>query len=318
MRSVVLGVGGCLPARILTNDELARTVDTSDEWIVARTGIRQRHVAGEGERTSTLAIGAALRALDAAGLEGADIDLIVLATTTPDLTFPATAVRVQAAIGAKGAAFDIQAVCSGFIFAMATADSFLARGQASRALVIGAETFTRLLDWQDRSTCVLFGDGAGAVVLEASAQERDRGVLATFLRSDGRMHDLLYVDGGPSQTGTVGRVRMQGNAVFRQAVEHISGAMLEACSRAGVSIDDVDWFVPHQANQRILDGVARKLGIDVGRVVSTVAQHGNTSAASVPLALDVAVRDGRIKRGELVLIEALGGGLTWGAALIRI
>jgi 3-oxoacyl-[acyl-carrier-protein] synthase-3 len=318
MRSVVQGVGSFLPARVLTNDELAATVDTSNEWIVERTGIRQRHVASEAERTSDLALAAARRALEAAGREGEDIDLIVLATTTPDLTFPATAVRVQAAIGAAGAAFDLQAVCSGFIFALATADNFLARGQAKRALVIGAETFTRLLDWQDRGTCVLFGDGAGAIVLEADEQERERGVISTFLRSDGRMHDLLFVDGGPSQTGTVGRVRMQGNAVFRQAVEHISGAMLEACARAGVSIDDVDWFVPHQANQRILDGVARKLGIDVDRVVSTVALHGNTSAASVPLALDFAVRDGRIKQGDLVLIEALGGGLTWGASLIRI
>lgn len=319
MRSVLLGVGSCLPARVLTNTELAQRVDTTDEWIVARTGIRQRHIAGENERTSDLAIAAARRALEAAQREGGDIDLIVLATTTPDLTFPATAARVQAAIGAtNGAAFDLQAVCSGFIFALATADNFLARGQAKRALVIGAETFSRILDWEDRTTCVLFGDGAGAVVLEADANEHERGVISTFMRTDGRMHDLLYVDGGPSQTGTVGHVRMVGNAVFRQAVEHISGAMLEACARGGVSLDAVDWFVPHQANQRILDGVARKLGIDPERVVSTVALHGNTSAASVPLALDVAVRDGRVKPGELVLIEALGGGLTWGAALIRI
>jgi 3-oxoacyl-[acyl-carrier-protein] synthase-3 len=307
-----------LPARVVSNDELSKTVDTSNEWIVERTGIRQRHVAGANELTSDLAIGAARRALDAAGKDGADIDLIVLATTTPDLTFPATAVRVQVALGAGGAAFDLQAVCSGFIFALTTADNFLARGQARCALVIGAETFTRLLDWEDRSTCVLFGDGAGAVVLEASEAEHERGVISTFIRTDGRMHDLLFVDGGPSQTGTIGKVRMQGNAVFRQAVEHISGAMLEACARAGVAIDEVDWFVPHQANQRILDGVARKLGIDVDRVVSTVGMHGNTSAASVPLALDVAVKDGRVKKGDLVLIEALGGGLTWGAALIRI
>jgi 3-oxoacyl-[acyl-carrier-protein] synthase-3 len=303
----------------MTNDELARQVDTTDEWIVARTGIRQRHIAADHERTSDLAIAAARRALEASQREGGDVDLIVLATTTPDLTFPATAARVQAAIGAtSGAAFDLQAVCSGFIFALATADNFLARGQAKCALVIGAETFSRLLDWQDRTTCVLFGDGAGAVVLEADATERERGVISTFVRTDGRMHDLLYVDGGPSQTRSVGHVRMVGNAVFRQAVEHISGAMLEACARGGVSVDEVDWFVPHQANQRILDGVARKLGIDSERVVSTVALHGNTSAASVPLALDVAVRDGRIAAGDLVLIEALGGGLTWGAALIRI
>jgi len=319
MRSVLLGVGSCLPARVVTNHELARRVDTTHEWIVERTGIHQRHIADEHERTSDLAIAAARRALDASQREGGDIDLIVLATTTPDLTFPATAARVQAAIGAtNGAAFDLQAVCSGFIFALATADNFLVRGQAKRALVIGAETFSRLLDWNDRTTCVLFGDGAGAVVLEADANERERGVISTFMRTDGRMHDLLYVDGGPSQTGSVGKVRMVGNAVFRQAVEHISGAMLEACARAGVSLDAVDWFVPHQANQRILDGVARKLGIDPERVVSTVARHGNTSAASVPLALDVAVKDGRIQPGNLVLIEALGGGLTWGAALIRI
>jgi 3-oxoacyl-[acyl-carrier-protein] synthase-3 len=319
MGSVLLSVGSCLPARVVTNRELSQRVDTTDEWIVERTGIRQRHIAGENERTSDLAVEAARRALDAAGVDGRELDLIILATTTPDLTFPATAARVQAALGAThGAAFDLQAVCSGFIFALATADNFLVRGQADTALVIGAETFSRLLDWNDRSTCVLFGDGAGAVVLKAAPEERDRGVISTFLRTDGRMHDLLYVDGGPSQTGSVGHVRMVGNAVFRQAVEHMSGAMLEACARAGVGIDAIDWFVPHQANQRILDGVARKLGIDPAKVVSTVAMHGNTSAASVPLALDVAIRDGRIKQGDLVLMEALGGGLTWGAALIRI
>jgi 3-oxoacyl-[acyl-carrier-protein] synthase-3 len=245
--------------------------------------------------------------------------LVILATATPDLTFPATAARVQAALGiSPGIAFDLQAVCSGFVFALATADNFLARGQAKCALVIGAETFSRIMDWDDRGTCVLFGDGAGAVVLEAQRDAGERGVMSTFLRTDGRMHDLLYVDGGPSETGTVGKVRMVGNAVFRQAVEHISGAMLEACARAGVPLDAVDWFVPHQANQRILDGVARKLGIDPGKVISTVALHGNTSAASVPLALDAGVRDGRIKQGDLVLIEALGGGLTWGAALVRL
>jgi len=321
MRSVILGVGSHLPARVLSNAELSKRVDTSDEWIVERTGIRQRHIADENEKTSDLAIAAAKRALEAAGREATDIDLIILATTTPDLTFPATAARVQAAIGAgPGVAFDLQAVCSGFVFALATADNFLVRGQAKTALVIGAETFSRLLDWEDRTTCVLFGDGAGAVVLEAqpAALAGERGVISTYLRTDGRNHDLLYVDGGPSQTQTVGKVRMVGNAVFRQAVEHISGAMLEACARAGVALDAVDWFVPHQANQRILDGVVRKLGIARDRVVSTIALHGNTSAASVPLALDVAVRDGRIKPGDLVLMEALGGGLTWGAALVRV
>jgi 3-oxoacyl-[acyl-carrier-protein] synthase-3 len=319
LRSVLLGVGSHLPERVVTNDELAARVDTSDEWIVARTGIRERHIAGDGEKTSDLAIIASRNALEAAGRSAEDIDLIIVATTTPDLTFPATAARVQAALGVtKGAAFDLQAVCSGFIFALSTADNALARGQAKCALVIGAETFSRIVDWEDRGTCVLFGDGAGAVVLEAQEREDDRGVISAFLRTDGRMHDLLYVDGGPSQTGTTGKVRMVGNAVFRNAVEHISGAMLEACARAGVTLDQVDWFVPHQANQRILDGVARKLGIDVEKVISTVALHGNTSAASVPLALDVAVRDGRIKPGDLVLMEALGGGLTWGAALVSL
>lgn len=319
MRSVLLAVGGHLPSRVLSNDELAQRVDTSNEWIIERTGIRERRIAAEGEKTSDLAIAAARAALANAGREAKDIDLLIVATTTPDLTFPATAARVQANLGVThGAAFDLQAVCSGFVFALATADNFLVRQQAKCALVIGAETFSRIIDWQDRGTCILFGDGAGAVVLEAQPDENERGVISTFLRTDGRMHDLLYVDGGPSETGTTGKVRMQGNAVFRQAVEHISGAMLEACARAGVSIDAVDWFVPHQANQRILDGVARRLGIDATKVVSTVAAHGNTSAASVPLALDVAVRDGRIKRGDLVLMEALGGGLTWGAALVRM
>lgn len=319
MRSVLLGVGSYLPARIVTNEELAMRVDTSHEWIVERTGIHRRHIAAEDERTSDLACIAAVNALRASRREAKDIDLIVLATATPDLTFPATSARVQAELGiSQGAAFDLQAVCSGFVFALATADNFLTRGQFKRALVIGAETFSRIVDWEDRGTCVLFGDGAGAVILEAQANAGDRGVISTFLRTDGRMHDLLYVDGGPSETNTVGKVRMVGNAVFRHAVEHISAAMLEACARAGVGLDAVDWFVPHQANQRILDGVARKLGIPVERVVSTVAEHGNTSAASVPLALDTAVRDGRIKPGDLVLMEALGGGLTWGAALVRV
>jgi len=317
MGSVVLGVGAHLPARVLTNAELSERVDTSDAWIVERTGIRQRHIASDGEKTSDLAIAASRRALEAAGLSGADVDLIIVATTTPDLTFPATAARIQAALGASGAAFDLQAVCSGFIFALATADNFLERGQANTALVIGAETFSRIIDWSDRSTCVLVGDGAGALVLRRG-DDRGRGVLSTFLRTDGRMHDLLYVDGGTSQTRSVGHVRMVGNAVFRQAIEHISGAMLEACARADVPIDSVDWFVPHQANQRILDGVARKLGIPGDKVISTVALHGNTSAASVPLALDVGIRDGRINPRDLVLLEALGGGLTWGAALLRL
>lgn len=318
-RSVLLGVGSYLPERVLTNAELAHKVDTSDEWIVERTGIRERHIAADGELTSDLACVASLKALRASDREAKDIDLVIVATATPDLTFPATAARVQAELGVtQGAAFDLQAVCSGFIFALATADNFLARGQAKRALVIGAETFSRIVDWEDRGTCVLFGDGAGAVVLEAQEDVSERGVISTFLRTDGRMHDLLYVDGGPSETKTVGKLRMVGNAVFRQAVEHISGAMLEACARAGVPLDAVDWFVPHQANQRILDGVARKLGIDVEKVISTVALHGNTSAASVPLALDVGVRDGRVKKGDLVLMEALGGGLTWGAALVRL
>jgi len=321
LRTVLTGVGSYLPARIVTNAELSHRIDTSDEWIRERTGIRERHVAADDERTSDLAVAASLNAMSAAQCGPDEIDLIIVATTTPDLTFPATAARVQAELGInQGAAFDLQAVCSGFVFALATADNFLARGQAKRALVIGAETFSRIVDWEDRGTCVLFGDGAGAVVLEAQDEARagDRGVMSTFLRTDGRMHDLLYVDGGPSQTQSVGKVRMVGNAVFRHAVEHISGAMLEACARAGVSIEEVDWFVPHQANQRILDGVARKLSISVEKVVSTVATHGNTSAASVPLALDTAVRDGRIKPGQLVLMEALGGGLTWGAALLRL
>lgn len=319
MRSVLLGVGSHLPKRVLSNAELANRVDTSDEWIIERTGIRERRIAAPDEKTSDLACAAAVQALKASGREASDIDLVIVATTTPDLTFPATAARVQAALGVtQGAAFDLQAVCSGFIFALATADNFIARGQARTALVIGAETFSRIMDWEDRGTCILFGDGAGAVVLEGQVDAGERGVISTFLRTDGRMHDLLYVDGGVSQTGTIGKVRMIGNAVFRQAVEHISGAMLEACARAGISIDAVDWFVPHQANQRILDGVARKLGIDAEKVISTVASHGNTSAASVPLALDTAVRDGRIKPGDLVLMEALGGGLTWGAALVRM
>jgi len=319
LRSCLVGIGGYLPERILSNAELASTVDTSDEWITERTGIRQRHIAADDQKTSDLAIEAARRALAHAKIDASEIDLIVLATATPDLTFPATAARVQAALGiTQGAAFDIQAVCSGFIFALATADNALVRGQAKTALVIGAETFSRILDWTDRGTCVLFGDGAGAVVLRAEEVSDNRGVIATFLRTDGRHHDLLYVDGGPSQTQSVGHLRMIGNAVFRQAVEHISGAMIEACRLGGVSLDEVDWFVPHQANQRILDGVARRLQISPDKVITTVAKHGNTSAASVPLALNAGVLDGRVKPGHLVLMEALGGGLTWGAALVRI
>jgi 3-oxoacyl-[acyl-carrier-protein] synthase III len=320
LRSVLLGVGGHLPKRVLSNAELSHQVDTSDEWIVERTGIRERRIAGPDEKTSDLAIAASLQALENAAREAHDIDLVVVATATPDLTFPATAARVQAALGiTKGAAFDLQAVCSGFVFALATADNFLARGQAKRALVIGAETFSRIIDWTDRGTCVLFGDGAGAVVLEAQdeATAGDRGVMSTFLRTDGRMHDLLYVDGGPSETGTVGKLKMVGNAVFRQAVEHISGAMLEACALSNVTLDQVDWFVPHQANQRIIDGMARKLGLGSNRVVSTVDHHANTSAASIPLALAEAEHDGRLQPGQLVLIEAIGGGLAWGAGVIR-
>lgn len=321
LRSVILSVGGYLPERILSNAELSRSVDTSDEWIVERTGIRERRIAAEGQKTSDLAIEAGKQAMARANIGENDIDLLIVATSTPDLTFPATAARVQAALGiTHGAAFDLQAVCSGFVFALATADNFLARGQAKTALVIGAETFSRIVDWTDRGTCILFGDGAGAVVMQAQseAEAGGRGIISTFLRTDGRLHDLLYVDGGPSQTQSVGKVKMLGNQVFRHAVEHIAGAMLEACARGGVAIDEVDWFIPHQANQRILDGVARRLRIDATKVVSTVAVHGNTSAASVPLALDVAMADGRVKPGDLVLMEALGGGLTWGAALVRL
>lgn len=321
IRSVMTGVGAHLPARVLTNADLSKMVDTTDEWIVERTGIRERRIAADDEKTSDLAIEAAKRALARAGKTGADIDLIVLATATPDLTFPATASRVQAALGVtRGAAFDMQAVCSGFIYALTTADNFLRLGQAERALVIGAETFSRILDWNDRGTCVLFGDGAGAVVLEAQPAEQagERGVLSTFLRTDGRDHDLLYVDGGPSQTKSVGHLRMEGKEVFKRAVEHISNAMVEACARAGVPLQSVDWFIPHQANQRILNGVAKRLSIPSEKVVSTVAWHGNTSAASVPLALDTAVADGRVKPGDLILMEAMGGGLTWGAALVRV
>ncbi len=319
--SVVRGVGGYLPEKVLTNDDLARMVDTTDEWITARTGIKKRHIAADGQTTSDLGAIAAKRAMDAAGVGPDDIDLIVMATATPDYTFPATATVVQHKLGIKrGAAFDLQAVCTGFVYATATADNFLVRGQFERALVIGAETFSRILDWSDRATCVLFGDGAGAVVLERQEKSKagDRGVKGVHLRSDGQYRDLLYVDGGPSTTKTVGHLRMQGSQVFKHAVGKISDSVRAATKDAGLGIEDIDWFVPHQANQRILSAVAERLGLDEAKVVSTVADHGNTSAASVPLALAEAVNDGRIKQGDLVLIEAIGGGLTWGSALIRM
>ena len=320
LRSVLIGTGSALPKRVVSNAELAQTVDTSDEWIVERTGIRQRYIAGEGETTSTLATDAARRALAAAGLEPADIGLIVLATATPDQTFPATATQVQHALGCNGGiAFDVAAVCSGFLYAMGVADSLLRTGMAKRALVIGAETFSRILDWEDRTTCVLFGDGAGAVVLEAREVAEDGpGVLATRLHADGKHNGLLYVDGGPSSTGTVGHVRMKGPEVFRHAVVNLAGVLREVLADQGLTAADLDWVVPHQANQRILDATARKLGLPAEKVVVTVDQHANTSAASVPLALDTAVRDGRIKPGDLVMLEAMGGGFTWGASLIRV
>jgi 3-oxoacyl-[acyl-carrier-protein] synthase-3 len=321
IRSVVAGCGAYLPARTLTNDELARKVDTSDEWIVERTGIRERHIAAEGELTSDLARTAAERALAHANMSAEEVDLIVLATATPDLTFPATAAKVQAQLGIRrGAAFDIQAVCTGFIYALAVADNFLKAGQFRTALVIGAETFSRILDWQDRGTCVLFGDGAGAVVLraeEARGTNRDRGVLSTHLHADGRQHDLLYVDGGPSTTGTAGFLRMAGKEVFRHAVVNLAAVVDEALSANGLAAKDVDWLVPHQANKRILDATAKKLGLSPEKVIVTVDKHGNTSAASVPLALAAGVADGRIKPGQVLLLEAMGGGFTWGSALVR-
>lgn len=320
-RSVVRGVGSYLPARTLTNAELATMVDTSDEWIVQRTGIRERHVAAKDEKTSDLAVRAAQAALANAGMQASDIDLIVLATSTPDLTFPASATTVQAALGiTRGAAFDLQAVCSGFVFAMATADQYLRSGDFKRALVIGAETFSRLLDWEDRTTCVLFGDGAGAVVLERTEQpgtREDRGILISKLRSDGRHKEKLYVDGGPGSTGTVGHLRMEGKEVFRHAVGMITDVIEEAYAATGYTSEDIDWFVPHQANLRIIDGSAKKLKIAPNKVVVTVDKHGNTSAASIPLALSTAASDGRIKKGDLVLLEAMGGGFTWGSTLLR-
>ena len=321
-RSAVTGVGSYLPENIVTNDDLAKFVDTSDEWIVERTGIRQRHKAADDQPTSDLATQAALRALEAAGRSPADIDLIVVASTTPDMTFPSVASIVQRKLGAPVCnAFDVQAVCSGFVYALSVADGFVARGLARCALVIGAEEMTRLMDWTDRSTCVLFGDGAGAVVLEpveGQGTPADRGVLGFALRCDGNKTDLLYVDGGPASTGTVGHLRMAGNQVFRHAVINIAEAVTAACQAANIQISDVDWFVPHQANQRIIKGVGDRLGLDEHKVILTVADHANTSAASIPLALDVAVKDGRIKPGDLVLMEAMGGGLTWGAVALRM
>jgi len=321
VRSVIKGCEGYLPERVVTNNDLAKLVDTSDRWITERTGIKERRIAAEGELTSSMGALAARAALDDAGLAPEDIDLIILATSTPDQTFPATAVTIQAELGiTHGAAFDMQAVCSGFVFALATADSYLKSGQFKRALVIGSEAFSRILDWQDRSTCVLFGDGAGAVVVEAQKLNgalTDRGILATSLRSDGRYRDKLYVDGGPSSTGTVGHVRMDGPEVFRHAVTKISEVIDATLTQAGYKASDVDWFVPHQANKRILDGATRKLGLDPARVIITVDKHANTSAASIPLALSQGRSDGRIKTGDLVLLEAMGGGFTWGAVLLR-
>lgn len=320
-RSVVAGCGGYLPENILTNDDLARRIDTSDEWIRSRSGIAMRHIAAEGEMTSHLAFAAGKSALEDAGVAVEDLDLIVLATSTPDETFPATATVVQSLLGAGNAmAFDIQAVCSGFVYALATADNFVKAGQVDTALVIGAETFSRILDWQDRGTCVLFGDGAGAVVLKAGTGQgttADRGVLSTHLHSDGGLHDLLYVDGGPSSTGKIGFLRMEGKEVFRHAVVKMAEVTVEALKANDLQASDIDWFVPHQANKRIIDGTAKKLGINGDRVIVTIDTHANTSAASIPLALWVASRDGRIKRDDLVLIEALGGGMTWGSGLVR-
>lgn len=319
-RSVLIGTGSALPKRVMTNADVAGFVETSDEWIVERSGIRQRYVAGPDETTSSLATAAARAALEAAGLEGRDIGLIVLATATPDQTFPATATIVQNDIGANGGiAFDVAAVCSGFLYAMSVADSMLRAGMAERALVIGAETFSRILDWEDRTTCVLFGDGAGAVVLEAqdTADEGGAGILASRLHADGAHNQLLYVDGGPSTTGTVGKVRMKGSEVFKHAVRNLADVLVEVLDASGLKPADIDWVVPHQANARILDATARKLGLPAEKVIVTVDQHANTSAASVPLALDSAVRDGRIRKGQLVMLEAMGGGFTWGASLLR-
>jgi 3-oxoacyl-[acyl-carrier-protein] synthase III len=317
LRAVIKGTGSALPKRIVTNAELAAQVDTSDEWITERTGIKARHVAGEGETTASLGTDAARRALDAAGMTADDIDLIIVATCTPDQTFPAAATKVQHALGCNGGvAFDVAAVCSGFLYAFSVAESMIRAGSAKNALVIGSETMTRLLDWEDRGTCVLFGDGAGAVVL--SGEDGERGVLATKLHADGQHNQLLYVDGGPSTTGTVGKLRMQGREVFRHAVTNLTNVLNEVLADAGVDAGAIDWVVPHQANRRIIDATAKKLGLPTERVILTVDRHANTSAASVPLALDVAVRDGRIKAGDLIVLEAMGGGFTWGASLVRM
>jgi len=320
IRSVITGTGSALPAKCVTNADLAARVDTSDEWIVERTGIRQRYIADDSETTSTLATAAARNALEAAGVDAQEIGLIVLATATPDHTFPATATQVQAALGCGGGvAFDVQAVCSGFLYALATADSLLRTGMATKALVIGSETFSRILDWDDRTTCVLFGDGAGAVVLEAQDVAADGpGILASRLHADGQHKDMLYVDGGPSTTGTVGKLRMKGREVFRHAVVNLASVLREVLEESGTNAADIDWVVPHQANARILDATARKLDLPAEKVVVTVDRHANTSAASVPLALDTAMRDGRIKPGDLVMFEAMGGGFTWGASLARM
>lgn len=321
IRSVIRSVGAYLPKRVLTNDDLSRIVDTSDQWIRERTGIRCRHIAADGELTSDLGIAAARQALVRANVDPVDVDLVICATATPDRTFPATAVRIQAELGiSNGAAFDVQAVCSGFVYALATADNFLKAGQFKRALVIGAETFSRILDWSDRSTCVLFGDGAGAVVLEAQSQHgtrEDRGILATRLRADGRYEDLLYVDGGPGSTKTTGHLRMNGREVFRHAVQKISGVIEETLLESGYAADEIDLFVPHQANARILDGISKKLGVSPEKIIVTLGEHGNTSAASIPLALNQAFEQHRLKEGSLVLMEAMGGGFTWGAVLAR-
>lgn len=321
-KSLLVGCGSYLPQRIVTNAELSKTVDTSDEWITKRTGIKQRHIAADGETTSDLAVNAARGALDRAGMTADDIDLIIVATTTPDDTFPSTATKVQAKLGMEhGAAFDIQAVCAGFIYALATADNFIKAGQARAVLVIGAETFSRILDWEDRTTCVLFGDGAGAIVLrsaEGAEAESDFGVMSTHLHSDGRHRDVLYVDGGPSSSQTVGHVRMAGQEVFRHAVSKLSGVIDEALAANGLDASSVDWLIPHQANSRIIKSMAQKMKLPENKVVSTIDLHANTSAASVPLALTEAVTDGRVKNGDLVLFEAIGGGLVWGAGLVRI
>ncbi len=320
VRSRIIGCGSYLPSNVLTNEELAKRVDTSDEWIVTRTGIRQRHIAADGEMTSDLAVAAATQAMEHAGVTAADIDMIIVATATPDNTFPATATKVQSRLGVVGFAFDIQAVCSGFVYALTTADMYIRNGQVKTVLIIGAETFSRILDWQDRRTCVLFGDGAGAVVVQAVEGQgtiEDQGILASRLHSDGGKYNLLYVDGGPSSTQTVGHLQMEGKEVFRHAVTNLAGVIREVLADTGLEPADIDWLVPHQANRRILDSTARKFGISEDKVVITVDRHANTSAASIPLALTEAVHDGRIKRGDIVILEAMGGGFTWGASLIR-